>query len=131
VAEIPESQSSKSSYFSNQISKTDDCWRGYGIILVLEVILLKCCLNHLEFLQCLEKNWRTWNYQPRTYLFNQELRSILESTHFVMDDDFLFWNWPIANGYEINCTIIDRKTMTVKCVSISVANKVILITNNV
>jgi hypothetical protein len=122
VAEIPESQSSKSSYSSNQISKTEDCWGGYGIILVLEMFVLKFCLNHFEFLQCLEQNWRTWNYQLRKYLFNQELRSILELMTFVMDDDYLFWIWLMPNGYELNCTIIDRKTMTVKCVSLLVLN---------
>jgi hypothetical protein len=123
VAEIPESQSSKSSYSSNEISKTEDCWGGYGIILVLEMFVLNFCLNHLEFLQCLEKNWQTWNYQSRIYLFGQELRSILHGcSTFVVDDDYLFWIWPIANGYELNCTIIDRKTMTVKCVSIIVPN---------
>ena len=90
---------------------------------MLEIFVLKCFLNHLEFLQRLEKNWQTWNYQSRIYLFDQELRGILdECSTFVMDDDYLFWKWPMANGYEINCTIIDRKTMTVKFVSIIVAN---------
>jgi hypothetical protein len=96
------------------------------------MFVLNFCLNHLEFLQCLEKNWQTWNYQLRKYLFNQELRCILKSLIFEMDDDYLFWKWPMANGYQTNCTIIDRKTMTVKCVSIVVANRVIFsISNNV
>ena len=93
------------------------------MMLVLENFVFKCCLNHLEFLQRLENNWQTWNYQLRIYLFDQELRSILDKcSTFVMDDDNLFWIWPMANGYEFNCTIIDRKTMTVKCVSIMVTN---------
>jgi hypothetical protein len=87
------------------------------------MFVLKFCLNHLEFPQCLEKNWQTWNYQSRIYSFNQELRSILdECSIFMMDDDYLFWKWPMDNGYELNGTILDRKTMTVKCVSILVAN---------
>ena len=85
--------------------------------------MLKFCLNHLEFLQRLEKNWKTWNYQSKIYLFDQELRGILdECSTFVMDEDYLFWKWQMGNGYETNCTIIDRKTMTVKWVSIMVVN---------
>ncbi len=89
---------------------------------MLEIFEFKCCLNHLEFLQRLEKNWQTWNYQSRKFLFSQELTSVLNAITFEMDDDYLFWKWPIANGYELNCTIIDRKTMTVKFVSIMVSN---------
>jgi len=85
-------------------------------------------LHNIVCLQLLDKNWQTWNYQLRTYPMNRAPSSIwFPYKVFSMDEDYFFWVHYKTKGS--SCTVIDRKTMAVKCVSMTASNDIIPINN--
>jgi hypothetical protein len=92
-----------------------------------ECFVLMYCFKHIGCPQQLDKNWLTWNYQLRTYPLKAERSVWCPYWSLSMDDDYYFWLHYKRSG--ASCTVIDRKTMAVKCVSKTASNDIIPFNN--
>ena len=93
-----------------------------------ESFVLMWCLKHIVCPQLLDKNWQTWNYQLRKCPLYTERSVWYPYRLFSMDDDYYFWVHLKTIG--TSCTVIDRKTMAVKCVSMTASNDITPVDNH-
>jgi len=92
-------------------------WQKYVKIRAKHQVLPQTRYPRLQIareVKLLDENWQTWSYQLRIYPLDGKPRRLrFPYRHFSMDDDYFFWVHPMMFGD--SCTVIDRKTMAVKC----------------